>query len=294
MKFFRRKSLSATRRKALLITAENKIPRTSSRQKKYWQLKFQAIFKGFSNAGSGILIWRYKFWRLILVTLVGIFLLFAWGSPYFKVAQVTTNQLPPWFESDQWQVFLHELKGENLLLLNHAEWERVAQRTFPEMERLSISEQWPNQVILEVTLKPAVLSILNEETASFYRLTADGIILPPWSELDQGVIKVKDYEEPILLGKSFAYLSAEKIERLQKSYQLISQLWDWSVTEQWFYPYARELHLKVNDRLWLWVDIDRSVETQIEKVVIAAESLGLPNRRWEYLDLRIPDQIFYR
>ena len=103
------------------------------------------------------MIWRYKFWRLILVALVGVFFLFAWGSPYFKVAQVTTSQLPPWFESDQWQVFLHELKGENLLLLNHTEWERVAQQTFPEIERL----------IDQRTMAKSTSTSSNPQTGSF-------------------------------------------------------------------------------------------------------------------------------
>ena len=60
-----------------------------------------------------------------------------------------------------------------------------------------------------------------------------------------------------------------------------------------YLPVAREIHLKTENNLIIWISIDRDTEKQINKLHIIYEPVELDKEDLSYIDLRVRDKVIY-
>ena len=66
------------------------------------------------------------------------------------------------------------------------------------------------------------------------------------------------------------------------------------VTERRLYPLARELHLVADSGTVFWLDLQLDIENQLKKIEYGANRIGLINASIEHVDLRIPNQLYWK
>lgn len=60
-----------------------------------------------------------------------------------------------------------------------------------------------------------------------------------------------------------------------------------------YLPVAREIHLKTENNLVIWISIERDFKDQIDKLNIVYESVELNKEDLSYIDLRVGEKIIY-
>ena len=227
---------------------------------------------------------------LCVIIMIG-FIAFAVFSPYFHLKKIEIIRNNPQLQIDEIEESLQPFYGINLLLMSYVEIKQTLHDNFPEFRKIEIKEQWPSTLELSIQISPPLFTLHNIETADFAILSDDGVILQDHPDEDLPILKVFQHEKTILPRTK--WIPKEELERLQKAAELLESL-QLTITEQHLYYAAREAHFITKNQTALWIDLGREVEEQIKKLKFSNEDIGLYTKNLEYVDLRIPKQIFWK
>lgn len=247
-------------------------------------LAFKNILKWFQLKNIGI---------LLMVCMAG-FVIFALGSPYFKLKNINVNRNNPNIDIEQIQTSLESFYGENLLFLSKQSIEGSLRTEFPEFDTITIEEQWPDTISLSLETAPAVFLLINKADATFYSLTEKGIVLPSDTkepESDLPSIELNQYEKPIQVRTNI--LTQEEIKFIQETQEFVRTELKLTPKQTKYLWAARELHIVVHESTELWFDITYSSQEQTQRLLWALDEINFYSRPPQHVDLRIPSQLYW-
>ena len=222
------------------------------------------------------------------------FIVFALGSPYFKLKNVNVNRNNPNIDIEVIQTQLESFYGENLLFLSKPDIEQSLRETFPEFETITITDKWPDTISISIDIAPATFLLVNKADATFYTLTDKGVVLPSDTkepESDLPSIELHQYPKPIQVRTSI--LAQDEIEFIQKTQEFVRTELKLTPKETKYLWAARELHIVVQEATELWFDITHPVEEQTQRLLWALDEIKFYSRPPQHVDLRIPSQLYW-
>lgn len=259
--------------------------------------------KKFRNRFLNILL-RFRFLRgitkmfqtSVLLTVgcivMAIFISIALFSPYFGLKKISFVRDNPLLNIEKIEDSLHDYYDRNLLFLSHNEIETYLQEQFPEIRTVKVVEHWPSEVELTISMSPPFTNIFNEETANFWVLSEDGVVLEPNAKENLPTIKIFQYTKPIQVSQKF--LEREDLLSIYSVRDFVEEHLELQIQDIYLYLVSREVHLITSQETALWLDLAQDMKTQAQKLKLADEKIGLYSESFEHIDLRIPDQIFYK
>ena len=228
----------------------------------------------------------------IAVFLMGGFVIFALFSPYFTLKKVAILRENPQIDAQEIEQSLQDFFGKNLFLLSKSSIENHVLKKFPELDWVKISEIWPDALRLEVKMSPPALKLLNAETANFSVISEKGVILPQnFGAENLEVIKVLQFEK--IISPRSAFLQREILDKIKNGKKILESDFGLKIDETRYLFAAREIHF-VFDGAEIWVDAQIDLPSQLKKLEPAAEIIGLYSKKFAHIDLRIPQQVFWK
>ena len=220
------------------------------------------------------------------------FTMFALLSPYFDLRQALVTRDNPHIDVQAVENLVAEFYGQNLLYLPQSDIEERLLETFPEFREVTLTEKWPNALEVDIVLSPPYYQVLNEFDATFSVLSEDGVVLRQEATDGLPVIKVIKYDQSLKSGEKFAspeMLSAVSYLRSVFADELII-----TVDEIRYLPIAFEVHIVSDNGTEFWFDLREDIEQQVRKIDLVADEINLYTQRLEHVDLRIPNQVFWK
>jgi|GEM_PF-1181157 hypothetical protein len=228
----------------------------------------------------------------VVFSMMTLFIIFALATPYFHLKKVSVVRDNPNLDVAQIEKSLEEFYGKNILFLAHKNVREKLSADFPEFRNISVNENWPSEIELHIKISPPRFNLLNTESANFSVISEDGVILQEEPDENLPVLKIFQYEKPILVRQKF--ISKEDLDNIEQAENRLEQEIKLPLNASHLYWKARELHLISQGDMAIWIDLSQDIESQMRKLELSAQEIGLYTNRFEHIDLRIPKQIFWK
>lgn len=231
------------------------------------------------------------FFAFLLFCMTG-FILFSIFSPYFNLQKITILRDNPNINIEKIETSLQDFYDKNLLFISHQDIKETLFANFLEFRSIDIEEKWPSELKIKVEISPPFFNLFNTETANFSVISEDGVILAEKPKDDLPVLKIQEYPKKLSAGQKFVEKSV--LEKINTAKNLMENQIKIPIKEILFFPVARELHLISEKETAFWFDLQIEIAPQIKKLELATSEIGLFSKNLQHVDLRIPNQIFWK
>lgn len=188
--------------------------------------------------------------------------------------------------------------GSNLIFIDTSALQTEIQKKFPELEKLKLSKNYPNQIEVSFAEYPLVANIINESSKvkKTYIVNSVGFAMKEnYENPALPFIKVKS-EEPVNIKKPI--IEVGKLRYILEAVIYFQDKFGMKVIEIEYKPIARELHLITEKNFAIWLDMQKSSDEQLKKLKKALVKLDIYNESLLYIDLRIAgnngDKIIFK
>lgn len=246
---------------------------------------------GFLRFLQGVFRGSVIFWGFVILSLgvIG----FAFFSPYFQVSSMEIERDNPNFDTSELEQFLSDVYGRNLLFVSTPDLETDLLENFPEFFSVNMKEVWPNTLKVEVVLRKPAWVVFNQETANFSVLSEDGVVLKDRPKEELLTIRVFDYPDELVMGER--WVEAKVLDQIAQAYQSLRVDFGVMIEHIDFFPDAREVHFGRQGGGAFWVDLlGEDLEKQLKKLDWGEDYVNFRDGGFEYIDLRIPNQVFVK
>lgn len=279
---------TARRRKAFLIDS-NLNQKKKSKKLRNRSLNFLAKVLFINQL---LKLFRASFFFAFLFICMTGFILFSVFSPYFNLQKISIVRDNPNIDVAKIEASLADYYDKNLLFLSHEVMKKTLFENFLEFREIEIKEKWPSELSIKIKISPPFFNLFNSETANFSVISEDGIILAEKPKEDLTVLKIQKYEKILVPGQRF--VEREILEKIQRTKGLMENQIKIPIQDILFFPTAREVHLISKKETAFWFDLQIPIDPQVKKLELATSEIGLFSKKLEHVDLRIPNQIFWK
>lgn len=220
------------------------------------------------------------------------FILFSVFSPYFNLQKISILRDNPNIDVEKIETALVDFYDQNLLFISKEEIKKTLFTNFLEFREIEIIEKWPSELKIKIKISEPFFNLFNVETANFSVISEDGVILAEKPQEDLTVLKIQEYEKILSSGQRF--VEREVLQKIKIANDLMQNQIKIPIKDILFFPVAREIHLISQKETAFWVDLQISIDSQIKKLELATNEIGLFSKKIDHVDLRIPNQIFWK
>lgn len=273
-----------TRRRSLMIeTSDHRASRTRRIRRRLPAIPWAKYLSTGKNST----------WLILICIAMGVFIALAFLSPLFRVRNFRVTQKSPFIEVSLIEETLkEEIRGKNMLFLHKGDIRAILRKKMPELRDIEITEDWPRSLELVVDSARPKYNIFNTETANISVITEDGIVLAQQSI--EGLPAIKIFQHPDIVLKRQQILSPSQLIKIHEAEGIMDSELMLPITAVEVYLAANELHFVSRGGMKIWLDLSRSIQTQLDKLISAEGKLKLYKEQFDHIDLRIPQQIFWQ
>jgi len=239
--------------------------------------------------------------RIFIFIVAIIFSIYAlFFSKYIKIQEIefTNPSLEGNPISIKIKTELQENINKNLVFIDTDEIEFNLSKSFPELETIKISKNYPKALVVDFSKHPLVANIINESNTIKQSFIVNSI----------GYVVKEDFKNPNLpsikiisdeaLNTDKALIKKNNLDYIISAINEFENKFGMNVVEANYKPIPRELHLLTEKDFYVWLDIQQTYEIQFKKLKKSLIKLDIYNTKLEYIDLRIAanngDRIIYK
>lgn len=188
--------------------------------------------------------------------------------------------------------------GKNILLVDTKELSSKVIKKFPELKTVEVSKSYPD--ILKIKFEPYALvaNIINESKTlkKSYIINAIGqVIKEDYENKDLPYIRVKS-DEPI--NTKEIVIDEKTLTLLLETKTYFEDKFGMKIKEILYKPIAREIHLLTEKGFYIWLDMQKPIDQQLQKLKKTLVKLDIYKENLDYIDLRISgtngEKIIYK
>lgn len=184
-----------------------------------------------------------------------------------------------------------EAIGVNIFQVDVNSLMQKIQITQPDISRVVIRKNYPREISVEVFKYPTIAE-LRIDTVKIY-LNENGYQVS--GEIpDHDLLAITLGEKLDLTDPQKQVIAPEHLINIRDAVLYFSALTELDILSTKYFPTAREAHLKTEKNFDIWLDLTLDFRSQLDKLVLAREELDLVESKYEYIDLRIRNKIFYK
>lgn len=184
--------------------------------------------------------------------------------------------------------------GQSIFNINQSKYKNELMQAFPQIEKAQIKKIFPKTIEVLVKTYPIKANIINkyDNLEKKYLINQGGYLVS------------KDIENPnlpyiiIYSDKEFELkqkmLSEDKLNKILSSFQNFQDFFNMRVFDITYLMREREIHLRTEKGFDVWIDLQQDITQQMKKLKKAIPHLNIAKESLEYIDLRIPNKIFYK
>lgn len=231
---------------------------------------------------------------LILSTGIVIFAIYAiFFSDYFLVTDFEVEEEGTLIESnDKINEILRHKLGENLFLINEKDLSEEIRQYHQEIQTIRIKKIFPDKLRVEYEKYPTAANIINltEGIQKKFLVDSQGFLIEENTENPN--LPYIRIETPEQLTVRTTFLGDPKRSEIRLTYMinainLFEEKFGMKVLHAEFLKKEREVHLYTEKLFYVFIDMEKDLNTQINKLKKALSKLDIYNEPLLYIDLRI-------
>ena len=232
---------------------------------------------------------------IVLTVLVGIFFYLTFLHNSFIISQIEItetnddNQIPSDIQS-----ILNTAKNQNLVTINETGLIEKIQKNHPEIANIDFKKSFPSKIRVIITYHPQLANLIINDTPSnlphkfiinnagkIFKNNADNPNLPT---LILKNINDKEFED--IMSEEIIF-NGERVQKAIDAAILFEKNFDIKITKTQYYKTEREAHLLSEKGFYVWLDLTKNIEEQLNKLKRSTGKLDLHKDSLIYIDLRI-------
>lgn len=230
-----------------------------------------------------------------MTAIIGIgllFIAFVLWSPYFAIRKITPNRNTPYVDILQVQRALDTVYGQNLVFLDHHTVEELLKEQFPSFRSVTLQEQWPDTLLVTIQMAAPLARVWNTDTTRFHVIDDQGVVLPIPAEESLEQIDILQHPTPI--EPHTTLIPPEYVSRILLTDDLLERTTGLQITHREYYTRALEYHVTLSSGVQLFFDIQYDTTPAVQLLGYQIPQFSLTDARLEYIDLRIPDELYLK
>lgn len=178
-------------------------------------------------------------------------------------------------------------KNLNLIFLNEAKLVNEIKSIHPEVKKITVKKIFPQKIKVEIEKYPVVGNVVNVVQGIQKKFLVDS----------QGFLADENVENPelpylkIYTNEAFTAgtnaIDKDKLTYILDAMTLFQEKFTMKVVNTEYHVREREVHLQTEKNFMVWIDMEKDLNTQLEKLKKALPKLNIYNTPLEYIDLRI-------
>jgi cell division septal protein FtsQ len=225
---------------------------------------------------------------IVLFTIYALFF-----SDYFLVTDFEVEEEGTLIESnDKINEILRHKLGENLFLINEKDLAEEIKKEHREIQTIKIKKIFPGKIRVEYEKYPTTANIINitEGIQKKFLVDSQGLLIEENTENPN--LPYIRIETPEQLTIRTTFLEDPKRAEQRLTYMinainLFEEKFGMQVLHAEFLKKEREVHLYTEKLFYILIDMEKDLNTQINKLKKALSKLDIYNEPLLYIDLRI-------
>lgn len=277
------------------------------KKKSFFSSKYKVKEKG-PRRRRGRLMWQFRnrfgnsfsFYTYAVVALA-LFLLLIYltlMTSTFKITRVDLFEGEVLSENLGMQQVAGKLRGKNIFLINKRSIMKKFAAANPRLKSVEIDRDFPSRLIIKLGEAPAVANLILEtgNTEKSFVINEQGVIIK-LNEQEPGLPTIRMASDEIPSGNQ-TYLDPDLLSKMSGAALLFDELLNLPVAEVRYLATAREIHIKAERGFVVWLDLEKEIRPQLQKLKDAVAKLNIYEEDFIYIDLRISgatgDRIIYK
>lgn len=235
---------------------------------------------------------RQRLTVVLVVIMVGSSIGLTYFSGSFNVQKVSVlrSSLDLPLEEIE-QLVSEQAFGKNMFKLDLVRLEKDIRATRPDIARVEIEKQYPSTLQVAVYKYPIVAELrigterifINENG---YRVDGE--------TPDRDTLTLTLGESMQLDDPSQQIVRPTHLIAMRDAAFYFEALLDIPLLAVRYLPAAHEAHLMIEGNTTIWIDLTADYRTQLNKLTQANSQINLGETKYEYIDLRVRNKIFYK
>ena len=251
-------------------------------------------------------------------------------SSYFSITNIDVARENLNIDSAAIENQIQKYKGENLIFTSMHGIEKEIMNYFPEFEEVNVKKTFPDTLTITLKSYPVMANLKayyhlpqpepDEETVPHlkdieaaldeaFSITPQKEEEPEWIE-QKGLLNAvgqalfnqeEDLELITIVINGLNQPIEDREQVVKKEYMVymmeaidyIHNLFDLKVREIEYLDEAREMHVKMDNKLVVWITFEKDFKEQIDKWKTIYEPVELNRENIAYIDLRVREKVIY-
>lgn len=245
-----------------------------------------------SNKGKKILA------ALLTIGIVGYTVYAIFFSEYFIINKYKVEEEGTVIETNESINTVMEAKiGSNLILLDEESLLKEIKSAHPEIDKITIKKNFPATLIVSFEKFPTTANVVNTVNGIQRKFLVDsqGLLTEENAENPNlPYIKI-DTKDPMKTMTTFlpdAKRSTERLDYIIKAINLYEEKFGMKIVNAVYKIRERELHLFTEKHFYIMLDMEKNLNSQLDKLKKSLSKLDIYNVPLLYIDLRISGSDF--
>jgi len=235
---------------------------------------------------------------LIFLLLIFFMLVLLFASNMFSISNIEYEYKESIFINEQLlnsstDIFL----GENIFLLPSYKVEEALYENFPTIESVEIKKAYPKSLMIIIhEYKPAIILRMGQLETNEFLVNHAGFVIAqrPYSGPNAEYLTVLTTDENMELSIGDRVMTNYEVDFIYRAEASFEDKVGIPVISIWWLKREKELHMWTQKYFKVMMTFSRSVDSQIQDMIIALQDVKLKRRNFEYIDLRVADKVFVK
>ncbi|MBI5754989.1 hypothetical protein HZA41_02100 [Candidatus Peregrinibacteria bacterium] len=239
-----------------------------------------------------------KLLSLLTITLFAGTIFFLVFSENFRIQKIIIERKGSFVEIDSFKKISAPFLRKNIFLFDTEILQKKIITAHPEIQQIAIKKQIPSSVKISLIAYPVVANLTNTfgDFKKKFQINEKGVLVTENKENATLPYLKMSTEKSLVVGKEI--IDKKNLDFTLESIHMFEEIFAMKVVDALYKPIEREVHLRTEKGFMVWLDTQKDLKKQFEKLKRALSNLDIYNTPLEYIDLRIPgienEKIFYK
>lgn len=238
---------------------------------------------------------KKAFFLAILITFFGSGIYWIGSSGYFKIKKITVDGAE---KNQEIKAYFKKFIGKNLIFVKLEETIEKIKKENPNLEKFEVEKNYPKEIRIIFSKYKVVANIefISPKEKQKFKINEIGYSVEKNAEdPNLPILRIVSEKE---MEKNAPAITKEKLSEILQTMTFFEEKFGMKIIDATYLIRAREVHLRTEKLFSIWLDAQKPLENQLNKLRKAVPRLDIYNLPLEYIDLRISgangEKIIYR
>lgn len=178
-------------------------------------------------------------------------------------------------------------KYKNLIFLDENQLAGQVKTIHPEAKKVLVKKIFPQKIKIEIEKYPIIANVMNvvQGIQKKFITDAQGFLADENTENPE-LPYIKIFTNEVFTVHTTAVEQA-RLDYIVKAINLFQEKFSMKILNAEYYVREREVHLETEKNFTVWIDMEKDLNTQMEKLKKVLPKINIYSTPLEYIDLRI-------